>query len=66
MINFETMTKCFDSDGNFVGEIESHDKSIIDGRPIAFCFCAEAEIHFSSAELRAIADKLDELNGAKG
>lgn len=66
MINFETTTKCFDSDGNFVGEIESHDHTIIDGRPIAFCFCAEAEMQFTAGELRAIADRLDEINGVKG
>lgn len=62
-LNFESRTLCFDTDGNLVGEIESHDHTAIDGRPMAFCFCAEAEIHLTSEELRAIADKLDELNG---
>lgn len=66
MITFETVTKCFDADANFVGEIESHDHTIIDGRPIAFCFTAEAEIQFTADELRAIAEKLDALNGVKG
>ena len=66
MINFETSTRCFDADGDFVGEIESHDSTIIDGHPIAFCFCAEADMHFTADELRAIADKLDSLNGVKG
>lgn len=66
MVTFESQIKAFDDDGNLLGDIECQDYDRANGLPIAFCFAPIAEMLFDAGDLRAIADKLDELNGAKG
>lgn len=66
MVAFESQIKAFDHDGNLLGDIECQDYDRANGLPIAFCFAPIAEMLFDAEDLRAIADKLDELNGVKG
>lgn len=58
-ISFETKTSVFTDDAQLVGDIEEQDGG-------GWTFTAAVEMPLSADELRAIADKLDELNGVKG
>lgn len=64
-ISFESRDMVIDSDGMQLGTIRPNDTDI-EGNEIAWTFEAIADVEFAADELRAIADKLDELNGAKG
>lgn len=58
-ISFETKTSVFTENAEHLGDIEEQDGG-------GWTFTAAVEIPLSGDELRAIADKLDELNGVKG
>ena len=57
-ISFETKTSVFTENAELFGDIEQQDR-------MGWTFTAAVEMPLSADELRAIADKMDELNGAK-
>lgn len=62
-ISFESRNLVIDSNGMQLGTIRPNDADIY-GNEVAWTFEAIAGVEFSPDELRAIADRLDELNGA--
>lgn len=57
-ISFETKTSVFTENAELLGDIEEESGG-------GWTFTAAVEVPLSADELRAIADKLDELNGVK-
>lgn len=56
-LSFETKTRVFTENAELLGDIEQQDGG-------GWTFTAAVEMPLSAGELRAIADKLDELSGA--
>lgn len=63
-VTFESRELVLDGDSMQLGTIRPNDTDI-DGNEIAWTFEAIAGVEFTPDELRAIADKLDELNGVQ-